>query len=103
MMHIRRAIAITAVAATAVTSGVFAVSYATAGTSPVRPASTSTTTPFVPDALAGAAAAEAALVQMCLDGQHDSTARARFDATAATHPDAASQLGADCKPIDVNP
>ena len=62
-----------------------------------------TTVPAPMGAVVAQAADEAALVQMCVAGQHDADAHARYESAAAAHPALAQQLGTDCRPTIVNP
>ena len=102
-MRHTRSIAVAVVGAT-VLSGSFLLSQALAD-APVKsqPASASSTTQVPIDALVARAADVAGLEQMCLDGQHDAGAQARFQAAAAAHPVVAAQIGRDCSPVIVNP
>ena len=55
------------------------------------------------DGVAVRAGNEAVLVQMCRNAGSDPEGRSQFDASAASHPDLASQLDASCLPISLAP
>ena len=88
----------------AAVSGSFLLSQALADTSsPIKPSPAASTTQPSSGDVSIRAATLAGLAQMCLDGQHNAYAHARYEATAAANPTVAQQIGADCNPVIVKP
>ena len=95
-MRVARIVTIAAIGIAAL-PGSFLASQTLADADSTQPSTPPATTAQVSlDTVATQAAAEAALVQMCRDSQHNPDARTRYATTAAAHPETAQQIGPDC-------